>query len=108
MKNEKEWNGSESKEINGKIYFSCVKRRNGRTTWVSSAYKYECELCIHAVDRFGNEYCKKNDDDYAPRKPYCPYPECPYKADFEQRKIDKQKMFEKLLKEFKKNELDKQ
>lgn len=78
MKNRSGLTEAVPKEINGKIYYSCIKKIGKITTCLSSAYIYECDLCTHAIDRFG--------------KLYCPFAECPYKKEFEKRAAFKRKL----------------
>lgn len=98
--------------INGKEFFACPrkKRSKGNPTWSSSIYTYECDLCVHSVDKNGNSISKIDplDGNYTPHNLWCPYEECPYKKDFEERaekKKSKLKEVDDLLKLLQKGEV---
>lgn len=92
MKNRSGLTESVPKEINGKTYYSCIKKIGKITTCLSSAYIYECDLCTHAIDRFGKLANTYDDGEFLKRKLYCPFAECPYKKEFEKRAAFKRKL----------------
>lgn len=92
-------------EVNDKEYYACPrKKRNQGTTWSHSIYMYECDLCIHSVDKNGRAIHEMDPEDgeYTPHNLWCPYEECPYKEDFEARANH---ILDDLLKMLQKGEL---
>lgn len=72
--------------INNRPYYLCEKiKRSGCATFRNSVYKYECDLCMYSVDKNGDLISNRDsgNGEYTPHSLWCPYAECPYKEEFE-------------------------
>lgn len=68
----------------GVEYYKCEKIKNRGNTTLQSNYKYECDCCVHAVDRKGRKVSTIEGDEHMPKYIWCPFPECPYKEFYEE------------------------